>query len=61
LLVKKKIGSITVEKWIFPIIKTSKYHNAVQNNAESYNPNTADITIMHFIISKTFPKDKIFQ
>jgi hypothetical protein len=48
-------------KWTFPKITTSKYHYTVQNNTESYNPNKADITNMHFIISKTLSKDKIFQ
>jgi hypothetical protein len=61
LLVPKKFGIITAVKWTFPKITTSKYHNTVQKNTESYNPNTTNITNMHFIISKTFSKDKIFQ
>jgi hypothetical protein len=52
----RKFGIITAVKWTFPKITNRKYHNTVHNNTETNNPNTADITNMHFIISTRFPK-----
>jgi hypothetical protein len=34
----------------------SEYHNIVQNNTETYDPNIADITNMQHKISKHIPK-----
>jgi hypothetical protein len=60
---KRKSGIITVVNWTFPKITSSK-KNTIQSKIlwKQDNPNTADVTNMHFIISKKkFSKDKIFQ
>jgi hypothetical protein len=56
LVLIKKFGIITAIKWTFPKITNRKYHITVHNNTETDNPNIADITNMHFIISTTFRK-----
>jgi hypothetical protein len=56
LVLKKKIWHHNGNKMDFSKITNRKYHITVHNNTETDNPNTTDITNMHFIISTTFLK-----